>query len=73
MNFRGSGSPYTVGPPGVSGIWEEIEWLFIFMDLRSTGNYFKGNGEQAHSFGDLGSPAKNKKIKEKPLFGLIFS
>ena len=42
------------------------------MDLRSTGNYFNGNGEQAYSFGDLGSPAKNKKMKEKPLFCLIF-
>ena len=70
MNFRVLGHPIAFGPPGVSGIWGE--WLFIFMDLRSTGNYFKGNGEQAHSFGDLGSPAKNKKIKEKPLFCLIF-
>ena len=49
------------------------EWLFIFRDLRITCNYSRGAGEQAHSFGDLGSPAKkqkkkknNKKIKEKP-------
>ena len=44
------------GPPGVLGIWGE--WLFIFRELESTGNYFQGFGEQAHSFGDLGSPAK---------------
>ena len=56
-----------LGPPGVLGIWGE--WLFIFMDLGSTGNYFRGAGEQTHSFGDLGSPAK--KIKEKPPFCLI--
>ena len=29
----------------------------------TTGSYFRGAGEQAHSSGDLGSPAK----KEKPL------
>ena len=51
------------GPPGVLGIWGE--WLFIFRDLRSTGNYFRGSGEQAHSFGDLGSPAKKQKNKGK--------
>ena len=31
--------------------------------------YFQGAGEQAHSFGDLGSPAKSFKnltLKEKP-------
>ena len=44
------------------------------MDLGSTVNYFRGAGEQAHSFGDLGSLAKKqkKKIKEKPPFCLIF-
>ena len=46
----------SIGAPGVSGIWGE--WLFIFRELGSTGNYFQGFGEQAHSFGDLGSPAK---------------
>ena len=44
------------GPLGVLEIWGE--WPFIFRDLRSTGNYFQGLGEQAHSLGDLGSPAK---------------
>ena len=38
--------------------------------------YFQGAGEQAHSFGDLGSPAKkfkkNLTLKEKPSFRLIF-
>ena len=60
------------GPPGVLGIWGE--WLFIFRDLGSTGNYFRGAGEQAHSFGDLGSPAKkqkNKKGKASILFDFL--
>ena len=30
----------------------------IFRELGNTGNYFQGPGEQAQSFGDLGSPAK---------------
>ena len=56
-----------MGPPGVLGI--SGEWLFIFRDLGSTDYYFRGAGEQAHSFGDLGSPAKKqKKIKEKVHF-----
>ena len=45
-----------IGAPGVLGIWGG--WLFIFRELGSTGNYFYGLREQAHSFGDLGSPAK---------------
>ena len=32
------------------------------MELGSTVGYFQGFGEQAHSFRDLGSPAK-KQIK----------
>ena len=47
-----------VAPRGL-GIWGD--WLFIFRDLGSTGNYFSGAGEQAHSFGHLGSPAKKQK------------
>ena len=47
------------GPPGVLGIWGE--WLFIFRELGSTGNYFRGSREQAHNFGDVGSPAKKQK------------
>ena len=31
----------------------------------STGNYFRGAGEQAHSLGDLGSPAKKQKKEGK--------
>ena len=55
----------SLGPPGVWGIWGE--WLFMFRDLGSTGNYFKGAGEQAQSFWDLGSPAKKlkKKLRER--------
>ena len=45
-----------VGLPGVLGIWGE--GLFIFRELGSTTNYFRGAGEQAHTFGDLGSTAK---------------
>ena len=60
-----------LGPPGVWGIWGE--WPFIFRDLGSTCDYFRGAGEQAHSFEDLGSPTKKQKeIKEKPPFCLIF-
>ena len=44
---------------GVWGIWGE--WLFIFRKLDSTGNYFQEFREHAHSFGDLGSPAKKQK------------
>ena len=37
--------------------------------MGSTGIYCKGAGEQAHSFGDLGSPTKKlKKLEEKPPF-----
>ena len=49
-------SPWHNGPPGVLGIWGE--GLFIFRELGSTANYFRGAGEQAHTFGDLGSTAK---------------
>ena len=61
------------GPPGVLGIWGE--WLFIYRELGSTGNYFQGFGKQSHSFGGLGSPAKKFKkitLKEKPSFRFIF-
>ena len=44
------------GPPGVLGILGE--GLFIFRELGSTAEYFRGAGEQAHTFGDLGSTAK---------------
>ena len=47
---------YNWGPPGVLGIWGE--GLFIFRELGSTANYFRGAGERAHIFGDLGSTAK---------------
>ena len=57
---------------GVFGIWGE--WLFIFRELGGTDNYFSGARVQAHSFEDLGSPAKKQKKnnKEKPPFCLIF-
>ena len=34
----------------VLGIWGE--GLFIFRELGSTANYFRGAGELAHTFGD---------------------
>ena len=49
--------PY-VGPPGVWGIWGE--GLFIFRDLGSTGNYFRGAGKQAPSFGIKRALPKSK-------------
>ena len=49
----------TYRPPGVLGIWGE--GLFIFRELGSTANYFRGAGEQAHTFGNLGSTAKKYK------------
>ena len=42
--------------PGVMGSWREE--LFILRELGSTDYYFRGAGEQAHSFGKLGSPDK---------------
>ena len=39
--------------PGVLGSWGERS--LIFRELRSTGNYFQGAGEQAFNFGELGS------------------
>ena len=45
-----------LGPQGFWGSGEN--GFFIYGELGSTGYYFQGFGEQAHSFGDLGSPAK---------------
>ena len=46
-------------PHWALGIWGE--WLFIFRELGSTGNYFRGAREQAHNFWDIGSLAKKPK------------
>ena len=46
-------------PPGVLGIREE--WLFIFRELGSTGNYLREAREQGYNFGDIGSLAKKQK------------
>ena len=41
----------SMGPRGY-GIWRD--WLFIFRELESNGNYFQGFGERAHfGGGDL--------------------
>ena len=59
-----------LGRLGVWGIGGE--WLLIFRELGSTGNYLKGGREQVHNFVDLRSLAKRQKKKEKPPFCLIF-
>ena len=45
-----------IRPQGVYGSWGEGPFIF-------TRNYFNGAGEQAHTFGILGSTAR--KVKEK--------
>ena len=49
---------FSNGAPGVWGIWGEM--LFIFRELRSTGNYLRGVGEQANNSEDIGSLAKKQ-------------
>ena len=58
-------SAISIAPSGVLGICGE--WLFIFRELGSTGYYFRGDGEQAHNFGDIGSLAKKEKKTRKSL------
>ena len=48
-----------LGGPGVLRIWGD--GLFIFRELGISANYLRGTGEQAHTFGDLGSTAKKLK------------
>ena len=43
---------WLLGPPWVLGILGE--WLFVFRELGSTGNYFQGFREHAHSLGGGG-------------------
>ena len=64
------------GPSGVLGIWREE--LFIFRELRSTGNYFRHLGSKLIALKIEGALQKSKKINfknltltEKPLFRLI--
>ena len=40
---------FIIGAPEIIGIWRE--WLFIFREMGSTGNYFQGFWKQAHSLG----------------------
>ena len=58
-----------LGAPGVLGILGG--GLFIFRKLGSTANYFRGAGEQAHIFGNLGSTAKRVKKNIRLPFYLI--
>ena len=59
---------------GPQGFWGSGEngYIYIFRDLGSTGNYLRGAGEQAHSFGDLGSPAEKQKKKNKGKASILF-
>ena len=50
LKLRTNGAPRGLGDLGRKAIY--------FRGACSTGNYFRGAGEQAHNFGDLGSPAK---------------
>ena len=44
-------------------------WIFfIFMELGSSCNYFRGAGNHAHTFGELGSIAK--KLRKRLLIDL---
>ena len=65
--------PQDLAPRGLGRI------AISFQAAGGTGNYFRGSGEQAHSFGDLVSTAKKQKniyiykisnfiLKEKPPF-----
>ena len=47
------------------GSWEE--GLFIFRKLGRTSYYFRGAGEQTHTFGDFGSTAKKLRKKFRDL------
>ena len=62
-----------LGSPGVLGIWGE--WLFIFREQGSSGNYFQGFGEQAHSleFSEPCTKVKKSHLKAKAfiLFEII--
>ena len=51
-----------MGLPG--GFGDLVRTAIYFRELGSTGNYFQGSGEQAHSLGDLGSPVKKQKKKK---------
>ena len=54
--FHDQKGPFVGAPRGFGGSGEI--GLFIFRELESTANYFRGAGEQTHTFGDLGSNAK---------------
>ena len=62
------------GSPGFFGIWGE--GLFIFRELRSTGNYFRGAREQPHNFREsytkVKKNIKNPTVKVNPPFCFCF-
>ena len=57
--------------PWILGSWGE--WLFIFSELGSTANYFRGAEEQAHTctLGDLGNTAKREKNIRLPFYLIL--
>ena len=57
---------------GAQGFQVSGRMAIYFRELESTGNYLQGFGEQAHSLGDLGSPAKRKKNYHLKLHFLLF-
>ena len=51
---------------GRLGVWGiRGEWLLIFRELGSTGNYLRGGREHVHNFVDLRSLAKRQKKEGK--------
>ena len=59
-----------MGPRGLGILGEG---LYIIRELGSTCYYFKGEGEQAHSFVDVGLPCQkvNNKLKKSHLKGKV--
>ena len=57
-----------LGPRGFEDLGRMAVYFWGAGEHYIYSNYFQGFGEKAHSFGDLGSPAKSKKnlnLKEK--------
>ena len=55
--------------PGVLGCCGE--GLLLFRELGNTGTYFRVDGEEAHTFGDLGSTAKKSEESKLWDFGRL--
>ena len=53
------------------GLGDQGGMAFYFQGAGEHWYFFRKFGEQAYSFGDLGSPEKNLTLKEKSSFCLI--